>query len=356
MNLIKLGWNKKTEAAFKEAQKLGYKAGRVFAEYKNFYKVQYEEGEVLAELSGKLLHEALQQEDLPAVGDWVAISPRHSEGRGTIHQVLPRSSKFSRKVAGIHTREQIVAANMDRVFIVNSVNNDFNLRRMERYLLLTWESGANPVILLSKADLCENVEEMIEEAQTVAIGVPIHAVSTHSGLGMESLKQYFSEGQTVALLGSSGVGKSSLINYLVGGAVQKVQELRHDGQKGKHTSTHREMFVLPEGGLMIDTPGMREIQLWDAAEGLQEAFEDVEDIAAQCFFKDCKHGREPGCALREAIRDGTLSIDRLDSYKKLEKELRFLERKQATANRLTQRKTKQGVKRGCDKGSKDEIY
>ena len=356
MNLTTLGWNEKNEAAFEEAQKLGYKAGRVFAEYKNFYKVQYEEGEVLAEVSGKLLYEALQQEDLPAVGDWVAISPRQNEGRGTIHQVLPRSSKFSRKAAGINTREQIVAANIDTVFIVNSVNNDFNLRRMERYLLLAWESGANPVIILSKADLCENVEEIIEEAETVAIGVPIHAVSTYIGLGMEALKQYFSQGQTVALLGSSGVGKSSLINYLLGGTVQKVQDLRHDGQKGKHTSTHREIFVLPEGGLIIDTPGMREIQLWDAEEGLQEAFEDVEAIAAQCFFKDCKHDREPGCAVRAAIQDGTLSVDRLESYKKLERELRFLEQKQTTANRLAQRKTKQPVKRGRDKGSNDEIY
>lgn len=356
MNLTTLGWNKKYETAFEDAEKQGYKAGRVFAEYKNFYKVQYEEGEVLAEVSGKLLYEALQQEDLPAVGDWVVISPRQSEGRGTIHQILPRSSKFSRKVAGVNTREQIIAANIDTVFIVNSVNNDFNLRRMERYLLLAWESGANPVIILSKADLCENIEEIIEEAETVAIGVPIHAVSTYTGSGMDALKQYFGEGQTVALLGSSGVGKSSLINYLLGDAIQKVKELRHDGQKGQHTSTHREIFILPEGGLIIDTPGMREIQLWDAAEGLQETFEDVEAIASQCFFKDCKHAKEPGCAVREALQNGTLAEERLESYKKLERELRFLEQKQATASRLAQRKTKQPPKRGRDRGANDEIY
>lgn len=356
MNLTALGWSKAYENAYLEYKDLTLKPGRVFAEYKNFYKVVYEDGEVLADVSGKLLYEALEQEDLPAVGDWVAISPRQNEGRATIHHILPRKSKFSRKVAGTNTREQIVAANIDTVFIVNALNNDFNLRRMERYLMLAWESGANPVIVLSKADLCENLGDMISETETIALGVPIHAVSTYQETGLQELQDYFREGHTVALLGSSGVGKSSLINHLLGGEVQKVQELRHDGQKGKHTSTHREMFLLPQGGLIIDTPGMREIQLWDAEEGLQEAFEDIEAAAAACFFKDCKHVREPRCAVREAIAQGIIAPERLESYKKLEKELRYLEKKQNSASRIAQRKTKQQPRKTNDKNTTYDIY
>lgn len=356
MNLNTLGWNKAYEAAFEEYKKQGYVAGRIFAEYKNFYKVIYEGGEVLGEISGKLLYDTEQQEDFPAIGDWVAISPRQNENRGTIHHILPRHSKFSRKVAGTNTREQIIAANINTVFIVNSMNNDFNPRRLERYLLLAWESGANPVVILSKSDLCENREEIISDAEAVALGVPVHAISTYLADGMEELKQYFKEGHTIALLGSSGVGKSSIINYFLGGTVQKVQALRNDGQKGKHTSTHREMFVLPEGGLIIDTPGMREIQLWDADEGLQEAFEDIETAAAECFFRNCRHENEPGCAVVNAIENGIIAAERLESYKKLEKELQYLERKQSTANRLAQKKNKLQSKKPKEKSIRTEAY
>lgn len=340
MDLNKIGWNKAFESAFEEYKDKGYTPGRVFAEYKNVYKIMCEDGEMLAEISGKFHFAAEQQGDFPAVGDWVAVTVRPGESRATIHHVLPRMSKFSRKVAGTNIREQIVASNIDTVFIVNSLNSDFNVRRLERYLLLAWESGANPVIVLSKSDLCNNTEEKLAETEAVAIGVPIHSVSTFQDTGLQELKKYFKEGHTVALLGSSGVGKSSIINYFLGDTIQKIQELRNDGQKGKHTSTHREMFMLPEGGLIIDTPGMREIQLWDAESGLQETFEDIEALAANCFFKDCKHKNEPKCALREAIENNTISEERLESYKKLQKELLFLERKQGIANRLAQRKSK----------------
>jgi ribosome biogenesis GTPase / thiamine phosphate phosphatase len=356
MNLNILGWNKAYEGAFIEYKNQGYVAGRIFAEYKNFYKVIYEGGEILGEISGKLLYDTAEQQDFPAVGDWVAMTPRQNENRGTIHHILPRHSKFSRKAAGTNTQEQIVAANINTVFIVNSMNNDFNPRRLERYLLLAWESGANPVIILSKSDLCDNLEEIQSEAESVALGVPVHAISTYMASHMEELKQYFKEGQTIALLGSSGVGKSSIINYFLGGTIQKVQELRNDGQKGKHTSTHREMFILPEGGLIIDTPGMREIQLWDADEGLHEAFEDIESAAADCFFRDCKHDGEPGCAVVNAIENGIITAERLDSYKKLEKELQFLERKQSTANRLAQKKTKIQTKKPKERSIKIESY
>lgn len=356
MNLNILGWNEAYEDAFQEYKNQNYAAGRVFAEYKNFYKVVYEGGEILADISGKLLYSAELQQDFPAVGDWVVITPRQNENRGTIHHILPRNSKFSRKVAGTNTREQIIAANVDTVFIVNSMNNDFNPRRIERYLLLAWESGANPVIVLSKSDLCHNAEEIIAEAEAVALGVPVHAVSTYMTLGLDGLKKYFKEGSTIALIGSSGVGKSSLINYFLGESIQKVQELRGDGQKGKHTSTHREIFVLPEGGLLIDTPGMREIQLWDAEEGLQEAFEDIETIAAECFFKDCRHEKEPGCAIREAIENGSLAEERFESYKKLERELFHLEKKQSNAARLAQRKTKIQSKKSKEKSINYDVY
>ncbi len=340
MDLNKIGWNESFESNFEEYKDKGYTPGRVFAEYKNIYKIMCEDGEMLAEISGKLRFAAEQQEDFPAVGDWVAVTVRSGESRATIHHVLPRMSKFSRKVAGTNIREQIIASNIDTVFIVNSLNSDFNVRRLERYLLLAWESGANPVIVLSKSDLCDNIEEKLAEAEAVAIGVPIHPVTTYQDTGLQELRKYFKEGHTVALLGSSGVGKSSIINYFLGSTVQKIQELRNDGQKGMHTSTHREMFILPEGGLIIDTPGMREIQLWDSEGGLQETFEDIETLAANCFFKDCKHKDEPKCAIRDAVENNILSEERLESYKKLQKELLFLERKQSVANRLAQRKSK----------------
>ncbi|OGO77033.1 MAG: ribosome small subunit-dependent GTPase A [Clostridiales bacterium GWB2_37_7] len=356
MNLNILGWNKASENAFEKYKNQGYVAGRIFAEYKSFYKVIYEGGEILAEITGKLLYETEQQQDFPAVGDWVAITPRQNENRGTIHHVLPRKSKFSRKVAGTNTREQIVAANIDTVFIVNSMNSDFNPRRLERYLLLAWESGANPVIILSKSDLCQNIQEIQAEAEAVALGVPVHAISTYMASGMDALKQYYREGQTIALLGSSGVGKSSIINYFLGSTIQKVQELRNDGQKGKHTSTHREIFILPEGGLIIDTPGMREIQLWDAEEGLQEAFEDIDAASNNCFFRDCKHEREPGCAVIAAVKNGVIAIERLESYKKLEKELKYLEKKQSTASKLAQKKAKVQPKKANERNINLEEY
>lgn len=302
------------------------------------YKLYTEAQEVLAEISGKFRYEVLEQEEYPAVGDWVVISLRAEEKRATIHKVLPRKSKFSRKVAGLETREQIVAANVDKVFLVNALNRDFNIKRIERYLIMAWESGADPVIILSKADLCDDLEEKLMEVERTAVGVPIHVISTVDGRGLDELNQYLIPGRTIALLGSSGVGKSTLINHLAQKELQKTNEVREYDDRGRHTSTSREMFVLDSGTIMIDTPGMREIQMWNGEEGITEAFEDIEKLAARCKFTDCKHKKEPGCAVREAIENGTLSSERFESYIKLQKEIRMAERKQALVEKSKKNK------------------
>jgi ribosome biogenesis GTPase len=328
LNLQTLGWNSFFAGHFAKYAEQGYAAGRIALEHKHLYRIYTEHGELLGEISGKLRYSANGREDYPAVGDWVAITPRIEEGKATIHAILPRKSKFSRKAAGETTEEQIVATNVDTVFLVNALNNDFNLRRMERYLILAWESGANPVIILSKADLCDDVERKVAEVESIAIGVPIHVTSSAQGIGLESITPYLREGATVALLGSSGVGKSTLINRLYGAEKQRVNEVREGDDRGKHTTTHRELICLPQGGIIIDTPGMRELQMWEADEGFRDAFEDIESLAEQCQFRDCQHGKEPGCAVKQALRDGSLSAERYQNYQKLQRELAFLARKE----------------------------
>lgn len=312
---------------FEAFGKLGYKLGRIALEHKQMYRVILEEGEYLCTLAGKLKYEADAREDLPAVGDWVAVKAFDGEMKGTIQGILPRSSKFSRKAAGVLTEEQIVAANIDTVFIVNSLNDDLNVRRIERYLLLAWESGASPVIILSKADLAEDLPLVLNQVEAVSLGVPVIAVSVLDGTGISELEAILTPGKTIALIGSSGVGKSSLINYLTGYQKQEVQEIRESDDKGKHTTTHRELILLPSGAVMIDTPGMREIQLWSGSEGLRESFSDIEEFTSTCRFRDCTHSNEPGCGVLQAINKGLLTEERLLSYKKLLKELNYLERK-----------------------------
>ena len=307
---------------------------RVIEEQRGGYRVAGEAGELDAEVSGRLRHHAASRSELPAVGDWVLIDPRVSEGRATIHEVLPRKSRFSRKAAGQETAEQVVAANIDTVFLMTSLNADLNPRRIERYLASVWESGAQPVVLLSKSDLCEDVAAAFEEITSVAAGAPIHAVSAVSGHGVEALDAYLRRGQTVAVLGSSGVGKSTLINRLLGAAVQATRDIREDDARGRHTTTSRRLFVLPSGGMLIDTPGMRELQLWDADDGLSQTFDDIESFAADCRFRDCQHESEPGCAVREALADGRLAADRFESFLKLRRELGYLARKQDVLARI----------------------
>jgi ribosome biogenesis GTPase len=329
-DLKALGWGDFFERAFQPYREQGHCAGRVVVEERGAYRLYTEEGEVSARVRGKLRYDSESAADFPAVGDWVAISRRERDGLAQIQAVLPRRSKFSRKAAGANSDEQVVAANVDTVFLVQGLDHDFNLRRLERYLVAAFESNAAPVVILNKADLCEDVVQKISAAESVAPGTPVHAISSLSGQGVEALDQYVLSGVTVAFLGSSGAGKSTLINRIVGDEVQKTAEVREHDSRGRHTTTHRELLVLKTGGLLIDTPGMRELQIWDGGGSLDVAFSDVQSVAAACYFTNCRHQSEPGCAVREALADGSLHPDRYESYVKLEKELEYLDSRMDT--------------------------
>ncbi|MDD1740236.1 MAG: ribosome bioproteinis GTPase [Methanosaeta sp. ASP1-1] len=319
--LRKLGWNSFFGENFREYA-MGFEPGRISRVNKNDCRVHLKSGEVKARVSGRQRHDGLY----PAVGDWVALS-KDISGTYTIHAILPRKSKISRKDAGKATGEQIIVTNIDVAFIMTSLNRDLNMRRLERYLSVVRQNRVDPVILLNKSDICANVEARIKDVKAIAQDVPIYAISATEGIGMQPLSLYLQEGKTVVLLGSSGVGKSTLINALEGNERQKISEIREDDCRGRHTTTARELILLEKGGVIIDNPGMREMQLWEAGVGLQNTFPDIEELAAQCKFSDCRHETEPGCMIKKAILDGELSEVRFESYNKLQREALAVERK-----------------------------
>ncbi len=338
MDLAALGWGPSLAATFAPHAARGLVPGRVALEHTHIYRVLTEEGEWLSRVSGRLRHEAGQRADFPAVGDWVAVEPRGHGGDARIRAVLPRFSRFSRRAAGDPTEEQIVAANINTVFLVSGLDQDFNPRRIERYLIVAWESGAAPVVVLNKADLVETPEVFAEEVRRLAPAIPVHAVTTRSPESLAPLRSYLRHGETAALLGSSGVGKSTIVNSLIGEAVLRTREVRGGDSRGRHTTTTRQLIVLPDGGVLIDTPGLRELQLWETGTALTSAFGDIDELASQCRFRDCQHENEPGCAVTSAAAAGDLADDRLASYKKLRDEQAFQARQQDQRAQLEQKR------------------
>ena len=322
------GWSPFFAEHFAPYALQGLVAGRICRDHQHLYRVYTEQGEAVASVAGRVRHRASGAGEFPVVGDWVALRLLPRERRAVIQAVLPRLSKFSRKVAGSVTEEQVVAANIDTIFLTQALDDDFNLRRIERYLLLAWESGARPVVILNKADLCDRVADLVRQVEEIAPGVPVHATSARLRQGFDQLSAYLEPGRTVALLGSSGVGKSTLINRLLGRDFLRTREVRSEHSRGRHTTTHRELVVLPSGALVIDTPGLRELQLWEVAGALESAFPDIEALAVGCHFRDCRHEGEPRCAVRQAVADGAFPSERLDSYLKLKVESRYLAERQ----------------------------
>jgi ribosome biogenesis GTPase / thiamine phosphate phosphatase len=314
--LHRLGWDDGWEAAFAEDRAAGLAPARVAIQHRGAYDLLGDIGELRATASTRLF----KADELPAVGDWVGVDVE----RAIVEAVLPRRTHISRKEVWQSVREQVLAANIDVAFLVQALPFDFNVRRLERYLAMAWESGAQPVVLLTKVDLVDDVQPYLDEVEAVTLGAcPVHTASAVTGEGIEELRPWLQPNKTAVLLGSSGVGKSTIVNALAGEELLATQEVREDDHRGRHTTSHRELILLPTGGVVLDTPGIRELQLWDA--DLDQAFGEIEELARRCRFSDCAHDQEPGCAVREALEDGSLPRERWESYSKLQRELEAVE-------------------------------
>ncbi len=352
MTLKELGWNSFFENNFQNYRNNGLIPARILVEQKSELIVFSEKGELTAKLAGKIRHKAQSKSDLPIVGDWVALRQLH-DGPAIIEAILPRQSQIVRIASGMRKKrigriseEQVIGANIDTIFIVTGLDRDYNIRRIERYLTLVYNSGAIPVVLLNKSDLCSDIDEKLSEVESIAIGVPIHVLSATGEDNLQILQQYFSPGKTIALLGSSGVGKSTIINKLLGYERQKVREISESVGKGLHTTSNRELIFMPGGGIIVDNPGMREITLSVEDENIGDTFQDIEKLAQKCRFNDCQHQREPGCAVKQAIEDDELVSERFLNYQKMKNEMKFIEdRKELGSRKAVNEKWKRIMKK-----------
>lgn len=333
-----LGWTAFFEQQLEDSNRAEFVPARVLEEQRERFTLATETSEWLADVSGRLRHQAVSRADFPAVGDWVLAQPPQGSDRTVIQRVLNRMTCLSRKVPGRDHDEQILATNVDVVFVVASMNKDLNPRRVERALTLVHESGALPVVLLTKADLCADALAARREIEAVARNADILTVSALQRTGLDAVRLYLAAGQTAVLLGSSGVGKSTLINALAGKEMLATGEIRTDDDRGRHTTTHRQLITLPNGGMIIDTPGIRELQLWAGEDSLDTAFEDIAALALQCRFADCRHETEPGCAIHAALEVGTLAAERFGNYQKLQSELAYLHRRENKSAQAAERK------------------
>ncbi len=347
--LSDLGWNDRLADAFAPHAAIGLVAARVSLEHTHIYRVLAESGEWLARVSGRLRHDAGTRAEFPAVGDWVGVDSPGEDGMARIRVVLPRASRFSRRAAGDRTEEQVVAANIDVVFLVAGLDGDFNPRRIERYLLVASDSGATPVVVLNKADLVTDPGHFVADVQALSPGVAVHAVSCNDTSSLEVLRGHLGRGRTGALLGSSGVGKSTIVNRLVGFDLLATRDVRIADSRGRHTSTSRQLVILPGQGILIDTPGMRELQLWETGDAAAATFADLAKLAAGCRFRDCAHESEPGCAVVLAVGRGALPGFRLDSYRKLRLEQQHQQRQQDQRARLDDKRRTKAMTRALTK-------
>ncbi|OYX93792.1 MAG: ribosome small subunit-dependent GTPase A [Caulobacter sp. 35-67-4] len=320
------GWSGPLAQDFEPHARAGQTPGRVVVQRRGAYLVATDEGELRAKPAGRLLHDAGEAEH-PVVGDWVALTVNKAQRTATIHAILPRRTAFMRRAADSVQTLQVIAANIDVAFVVTSMNADFNPRRLERYLAAAWQSGARPVVLLTKSDLADQPETLAQQAAGLAARCPVIAVSARQGVGLDAVRDHIAPGETCVLIGSSGVGKSTLVNVLSGEERMATQEIRAADARGRHTTSHRQLFLLPGGGLILDTPGIREVGLIDAEEGLSVVFYDIERLAHDCRFRDCGHANEPGCAVRAALQSGALDPGRWASFQKLGLELAAVENK-----------------------------